>query len=166
MDNPPDQAHLTLYADLKNASGQAVEGTLKGDDRQRRRREEGPAGGRRESTRVAITPEDSPQLNIAHPKLWWPYGLASQNLHHLRMEFEAGGAVSDREDVAFRNPRVHLGTGRAAAPAVQDQRQEHPDPRRRMVVRHDAARTTTSARITKSATPATCISTPSGWKAR
>ena len=54
-----------------------------------------------ESTRVAITEEDSPQLNIAHPRLWWPYGLGSQDLHHLRMEFEAGGALSDREDADF-----------------------------------------------------------------
>ena len=100
VDNPPDRAHLTLYADLRNAGGQAVEGTLKATfDNVAVAKKIRLAAG--ESTRVAITEEDSPQLNIAHPRLWWPYGLGSQDLHHLRMEFEAGGALSDREDVDF-----------------------------------------------------------------
>ncbi|MBZ5619177.1 MAG: glycosyl hydrolase family 2 [Acidobacteriia bacterium] len=100
LDNPPDKAHLTLYADLKNAGGQAVEGTLKGTigSIAVSKKVRLPAG---ESTRVTINPEENPQLNIEHPKLWWPYGLGAQEQHHLRMEFESGGAVSDRQDVEF-----------------------------------------------------------------
>jgi len=100
LDNPPDRAHLTLYADLTNTTGQDIEGTLKGTF-------DGVAVSKKvrlaakASSRVAIAPEDSPQLHIAHPKLWWPYGLGSQDLHHLRMEFESGGEVADSEEVDF-----------------------------------------------------------------
>jgi exo-1,4-beta-D-glucosaminidase len=100
VDNPPDKARLTLYADLKNAGAQAVEGTLKGTigSIAVSKKVKLAAG---ESTRVTFSPEDTPALNIAHPKLWWPYGLGAQDLYRLRMEFESGGAVSDRQDVQF-----------------------------------------------------------------
>ena len=100
LDNPPDRAHLTLYADLKNASGQAVDGTLRGtfDNITVSKKVRLAAN---ESTRVSITPDDNPRLHVTNPKLWWPYGLGPQDLHHLKMEFEAGGAISDHEDVDF-----------------------------------------------------------------
>ena len=94
-----DRALLTLYADLKNASGQAVDGTLKGTfDGVTVARKVRLAAG--ESKQVSIAPADDARLRIDHPKLWWPHGLGAQDLHHLRMEFEAG-VVSDREDVDF-----------------------------------------------------------------
>ena len=100
VDNPPDQAHLTLYADLQNAGGQAVEGTLKGTigSIAVSKKVRLAAG---ESTRVTIAPEDNPQLTIAQPKLWWPYGLGAQDLYRLHMEFELGGVVSDQQEVPF-----------------------------------------------------------------
>ena len=100
LDPSLDNAHLTLYADLKNASAQAVEGVLRGAIGSLSvTKDVKLAAG--ESARVAIGPEDHPQLNIANPKLWWPYGLGPQNLYPLRMEFVAGGAVSDRQDLQF-----------------------------------------------------------------
>jgi exo-1,4-beta-D-glucosaminidase len=95
-----DQAHLTLFADLTNAGSQDVEGTLEGTIGaiQVSKPVRLAAG---ESARIAIDPEGWPQLNIRDPELWWPYGLGPQNLHRLRMEFRAGGAISDREDVQF-----------------------------------------------------------------
>ena len=100
LDNPPDRAHLTLYADLKNTTGQAVEGTLRGnfDNVAVSKKVRLDAN---QSARVSITPDDDPQLTVAHPKLWWPHGLGAQDLHHLRMTFETGGAASDREEVDF-----------------------------------------------------------------
>jgi exo-1,4-beta-D-glucosaminidase len=100
LDNPPDKAHLTLYADLKNGAGQAVEGTLKGSIGKLTVSKKVRVGAR-ESTQVTFAPQDYPALNITQPKLWWPYGLGPQNLYGLRMEFETGGVVSDREDVQF-----------------------------------------------------------------
>jgi len=100
VDNPPAKAHLTLYADLKNATDKPVEGTLKGTI--------GTIAvsktvklAANESTQVTFSPEENPGLNITNPKLWWPYGLGPQNLENLHMEFVTGGAVSDKEDVQF-----------------------------------------------------------------
>ena len=100
LDSPPAAAHLTLYADLKNATSQPVEGTLKGTIGSIAVSKKVRLGAG-EATRVAMGPEESPQLNVKSPKLWWPYGLGGQDLYHLRMEFESAGAVSDREDVDF-----------------------------------------------------------------
>ncbi|HLK67352.1 MAG TPA: glycoside hydrolase family 2 protein [Bryobacteraceae bacterium] len=96
----PDRAELTLYADLKNTSSQAIEGTLTGsfDDRTVSKKVHLAA---KDSTRVAITTGDSLALAATAPKLWWPYGMGPQDLHHLRMEFESGAAVSDAEEVDF-----------------------------------------------------------------
>ena len=100
LDNPPERAHLTLYADLTNTTSQAVDGTLQGTfDGATVSKQVRLAAN--QTARVAITPEDSPQLNILHPALWWPYGLGPQNLHHLRMAFESGGSISDHEEVTF-----------------------------------------------------------------
>ena len=100
LDNPPEQAHLTLYTDLKNTSGQAIEGTLKGTIGSIAVTKNVRLGAG-ETARVEITPAESPQLHMAHPRLWWPYGLGAQDLYHLRMEFTADGIVSDREEVDF-----------------------------------------------------------------
>ena len=100
VENPPAKAHLTLYADLKNATGQPVEGTLKGTIGTIAVSKQVKLAAN-ESTQVTFSPEDNPGLNIANPKLWWPYSLGPQNLNRLHMEFVTGGAVSDKEDVQF-----------------------------------------------------------------
>ena len=100
LDNPPDNAHLTIFADVRNSSDRPVDGTV--------RAQIGDIAlstpvhlGAHESSRVVMAPQDHPELNIAHPKLWWPYPLGPQNLYRLRLEFVAGGVVSDRQDVSF-----------------------------------------------------------------
>ena len=95
-----DKAHLTIYADLKNATDQPVEGTLKGAFGSVSVTKQVKLAPN-EARQIAFTPEENPSLNIADPKLWWPYGLGPQNLNTLHMEFVTGGAVSDREDVEF-----------------------------------------------------------------
>ncbi len=100
LDHGLDQARLTLYADVKNGGGETIEGTLKGTI--------GSIAvvkkvrlAAHESARITLGPDEYPQLTIDHPKLWWPYGLGAQELYRLHMEFDSGGAVSDREDVQF-----------------------------------------------------------------
>jgi exo-1,4-beta-D-glucosaminidase len=100
LDNPHERAALTLYADLKNTASQPMGGTLKGTIGSIVVSKKVRIGAG-ETARVTIAPEDNASLNITHPRLWWPYGLGPQDLYHLRMEFEAAGAVSDREDVDF-----------------------------------------------------------------
>lgn len=100
LDAPPEQAHLTIFTEVRNPTGRPIEGTLKaqiGNIAVSRKVQVAP----RESTRVEFTPADYPALNISHPRLWWPYGLGPQDMYRLHLEFESGGAVSDRQDVQF-----------------------------------------------------------------
>ncbi|HEV2419790.1 MAG TPA: glycosyl hydrolase family 2 [Terriglobia bacterium] len=95
-----DEAHLTVAADVQNATDHAAGGTLKGT-----------IGGiafsksivlaAHERRRVTFTPDSYPQLNVSHPRLWWPWQYGAQNLYHLRLEFDAGGQVSDVANVSF-----------------------------------------------------------------
>jgi len=95
-----DQAQLTLYADLTNASSAATTGTLSGTigSIAVAKTVRLQAGA---TVRVAITPEDDAQLTIHNPLLWWPNGLGPQNLYQLHMDFLVGRVVSDQQDVQF-----------------------------------------------------------------
>ncbi len=101
LDMPSLQtAHLTLTAGLQNVSDRAVKGTLKAR-----------FGGvevsqsvglaANESKLVTFAPEQFPQLNLSHPRLWWPARLGPQNLYDLHMEFESAGQISGQQDVRF-----------------------------------------------------------------
>jgi len=100
LDKNLDKAHLTISADVRNATNAPVDGTLRGAigsitvSKSVRL-----AAG--ETARVILAPEDHPPLNIARPNLWWPYPLGPQNLYNLRLEFDSHGVVSDRRDVQF-----------------------------------------------------------------
>src|SRR5947207_938816 len=110
-----ETAHLTVNAEVNNASERQVEGTLTG-------RIEGIRVSQkvtlapRETKEVSFTPDAFAQLNINHPRVWWPVNLGAQNLYDLQMELDVGGRVSDRQDVRFgireiasaRNVRNHL----------------------------------------------------------
>jgi len=66
-----DQAHLTVTAQLKNATGQTVKGTIKGkieDVRFEREVELSP----NQSQDVTFTPDQFQQLNFSNPRIWWP----------------------------------------------------------------------------------------------
>ncbi|MBZ5582024.1 MAG: glycosyl hydrolase family 2 [Acidobacteriia bacterium] len=100
LDMAAGKARLTVYTDLRNTAGKDIEGVLRGSIGviPISKKVKLAAG---ESARVTIAPEDSPGLTISRPKLWWPHGLGPQNLYRMRLEFVAGGAVSDREDAQF-----------------------------------------------------------------
>ena len=100
LDLPLETARLTVAADLQNATDRPIAGTLKavvGNIVLSRQVRLGP----RETTRAEFAPADYPQLTLSHPKLWWPAPLGPQNLHRLRVEFAAGGKLSDRQEVTF-----------------------------------------------------------------
>jgi beta-galactosidase/beta-glucuronidase len=59
---------------------------------------------------VTLAPGDSvvklnlaefPQLNLQHPRLWWPNGYGRPELYHLKLALEANGSLSDSADVRF-----------------------------------------------------------------
>jgi exo-1,4-beta-D-glucosaminidase len=100
-----DKAHLTIRAELQNASSAPVKGTLRGkiigasSPIEFSQDVELGAGEKRS---IAVTPEISPALNVPSPRLWWPYQMGEPYLHRLSLEFvTAKGQPSDDKQIAF-----------------------------------------------------------------
>ena len=104
-----DAAHLTLTAELDNASGHSVSGVLDGwiEDIHVRQSVSLKA---REEKRVTFAPENFPELNLAHPRIWWPYQMGTPELYEMKLEFTVPPAtaqagtppeVSDSQRVSF-----------------------------------------------------------------
>ncbi|HXJ46029.1 MAG TPA: glycoside hydrolase family 2 protein [Candidatus Dormibacteraeota bacterium] len=97
-----DVGHLTVRAELTNTSASPVKGTLRGVLH--------GAGAPidfsqpvelavSEKKEVVFSPETTKVLNLAKPRLWWPYQMGEPYLHHLRLEFvESNSAVSDVQE--------------------------------------------------------------------
>ena len=60
-------------------------------------------------TIVKLTPAEFPQLNLQHPRLWWPNGYGKPELYHLKLSVHDGSvgdtvsdtAASDTKDIRF-----------------------------------------------------------------
>ncbi len=50
---------------------------------------------------VKLTPAEFAQLNLQHPRLWWPNGYGSPELYHLKLAVKDEAGVSDSKDVRF-----------------------------------------------------------------
>jgi exo-1,4-beta-D-glucosaminidase len=95
-----DKAHLTVTALLKNAANHPAKGTLKGRiERIEFSQEVELAAG--ESKDVTFTPEQFSQLNLDHPRLWWPAQMGNPELYNLSLEFITEGKVSDQAETRF-----------------------------------------------------------------
>jgi exo-1,4-beta-D-glucosaminidase len=101
LDTPSlDTAHLTVNAEVRNTSSRAVRGTLKGrieDARFSQLVSLAP----NETELVTFTPEQFRQLNISHPRLWWPAAMGQPNLSELELDFEVDGHISDHQTIRF-----------------------------------------------------------------
>jgi exo-1,4-beta-D-glucosaminidase len=95
-----DAAHLTVNAELRNATGGAVQGTLNGRIESVRFSKDVRLEPN-ETKVVSFSPDEFRQLNFARPRLWWPAGLGEPNLYDLELEFESAGRVSDRQTSRF-----------------------------------------------------------------
>ena len=93
-------AHLTVTTRLKNASDHSIKGILKGsiEDVEFARPVELAAGGEKE---VVFSPDQYPQLNLNHPRLWWPAQMGIPNLYELKLSFEVNGGISDWSRTKF-----------------------------------------------------------------
>src|ERR1041385_3337302 len=95
-----DTAHLTVNAEVHNASDRQIEATLRGGIEAVRFSQKirvGPG----ETKSVSFTPDKFPQLNLIHPRVWWPVHLGPQNLYDLDLKLEADGKESDRQKTRF-----------------------------------------------------------------
>jgi exo-1,4-beta-D-glucosaminidase len=92
--NASNDAELTVYGEVHNASSQRVQGNatiaLLGIHA-----EQPVTLDAGETRTVVFTPEQFPQLKVQHAPLWWPYQMGDPHLETLRMSFRAGGKVSD-----------------------------------------------------------------------
>ncbi|HCC52985.1 MAG TPA: hypothetical protein DEQ30_13845, partial [Porphyromonadaceae bacterium] len=50
---------------------------------------------------LVFTPETHKELNLNHPKLWWPNGYGAQNLYNLRLKASVNDHLSDSKTVRF-----------------------------------------------------------------
>ena len=95
-----DKAELTVSAELVNGTKRSVSGVLKGDI-------EGISFSQdvrlaaNERKVVTFTPDQFAQLKIDNPRLWWPAQVGQPNLYALKLQFAAGGAVSDETSLGF-----------------------------------------------------------------
>jgi exo-1,4-beta-D-glucosaminidase len=101
VDSPAnEQAHLTVTALLKNAANHPVKGTLKGQIEKVEFSQPVELGAG-ESKDVTFVPEQYSQLNIDHPRLWWPAQMGKPGLYNLSLEFVVGGKTSDQSETKF-----------------------------------------------------------------
>jgi exo-1,4-beta-D-glucosaminidase len=100
--DPPanDRAQLTVTAQVKNGTAQAVKGKLKGQIETVSFQQDVELAAN-ETKDVTFTPEQFSQLVIANPRVWWPSQMGNPELYPLKMEFEINGAVSDRSAAHF-----------------------------------------------------------------
>ncbi len=101
VDSPAnDKAHLTVTALLKNAASHPVKGTLKGAIEKTEFSQEVELGPG-ESKDVTFAPEQFPQLDFDHPRLWWPAQMGKPERYTLRLEFDLDDKTSDRSEIKF-----------------------------------------------------------------
>lgn len=100
-----DHAHLTVRAELQNASTAPVKGTLSGQilgaasPIEFSQNVELKPGEDRD---IAITPNESASLNVQNPRLWWPYQMGEPYLHRLALKFIPDKALgSDIVNIPF-----------------------------------------------------------------
>lgn len=93
-------AHLTVTALVKNSSKQSVKGTLKGKIEQAEFSQEVELGPN-EQKDVTFDPGQVSQLNLEHPRLWWPAQMGKPELYKLGMTFEVDGKASGQAETKF-----------------------------------------------------------------
>ena len=101
LDRSYTTAALAASADLHNVTTHPAQGNLKFEmDGVQVSQAITLAAG--ESKTVRFTPEQFPQLQLAHAKLWWPYAMGEPNLYRANFTFEiAGQEISDGASTTF-----------------------------------------------------------------
>lgn len=95
-----DTAHLTVNAELRNATDKPVQGVLRGRI-ERSTFKQVVTLGPQETKSVTFTPARFSQLTLQRPRLWWPTGMGAQHLYDLELAFGADSAISDQTTTRF-----------------------------------------------------------------
>ena len=98
-------ARLTVYAEVRNASGLQVSGVLRGmisrASKATIRFEQPVSLAPDEDREVSFTPRRYSQLIVRNPDLWWPYTMGKPDLYDLHLEFVASHQISDATHIRF-----------------------------------------------------------------
>ena len=101
LGNGYTSAALTASADLHNAADNPVQGNLHFEmEGVQLNQAVSLAAG--ETKTVRFTPEQFAELQLAHPRLWWPYAMGEPNLYKATLTFDlAGQGISDSASTTF-----------------------------------------------------------------
>ena len=94
-----DSADVSIEVMLRNVSEQAQTGRVSGRLGEIALSSAPIRLGPHSSERVRLDPGNTPQLRLAHPKLWWPNGFGEPNLYRLHLAFDIDGKTSDATDL-------------------------------------------------------------------
>ncbi|HEY0564297.1 MAG TPA: LamG-like jellyroll fold domain-containing protein, partial [Terriglobales bacterium] len=97
----PDNSRATLdiTVPVENASNAPVAATLTASFEQTTvtKTASVPPG----KSQIRLTAQEFPQLNVQHPRLWWPNGYGKPELYDLQLTLAQNNRVSDRKNVRF-----------------------------------------------------------------
>ena len=96
----PSHATLTITCDVVNYTNERITGVLTASIDSLQIRKNIILRPHERKT-VVLDPEEYLELNILHPKLWWPNNLGTPSLYKLELTFEKGGRISDKNEIAF-----------------------------------------------------------------
>jgi exo-1,4-beta-D-glucosaminidase len=100
LDSSFESAALTVSAELHNAGANPVKATVYADlDSTAINQTVDVAPN--ETKIVRFNPEQFPELNWAHPKLWWPYQMGEPHLYNAKLRVEVNKSVSDNASLDF-----------------------------------------------------------------
>jgi exo-1,4-beta-D-glucosaminidase len=97
---PAAEADLTVYGELRNATGNAIHGTLTATIGNIHVEQEVDLAPNAEKT-VTFTPEQFGQLKVRNPQIWWPWQMGQPHLETATLRFTADGQVSDEQSIRF-----------------------------------------------------------------
>lgn len=97
----PDTSHadVEITVPLENLSGTPASGKLEASFGDIRLSKQVTVAPGKSSVRFAVS--EFPQLNVQHPRLWWPNGYGKPELYTLQLSFSEGNSESDRKKLRF-----------------------------------------------------------------
>ena len=88
------EAKVFIEVDVRNHSSQEVKGTLRGTLGDIEFEKEVTLAAHQKET-VKLDADNTPQLLLKNPRLWWPNGYGEPNLYDVCLNFDIDGKVSD-----------------------------------------------------------------------
>ena len=95
-----NEADLTIYAELHNASDHPVSGAVTAAVAGTKLKQAADLKPGEDKT-IVFDPEHFPELRVEHPELWWPYQMGTPHLEKLTVAYLEDETSSDEQSVNF-----------------------------------------------------------------